>query len=200
MKQIMSAESGADEGIDWAKLSAAWETSLPSDYMAFMTDYGAGEISGAFSIVCPQKPGVTPSDVSGMAHETANARELWQPASAPSGAGTGKVPVIAWGVSAGADIVCWLTENSDPDQWPVAVLGRHTKALWKTYECGMVEFLCRLFHAEFDESPLSDDTLLGNASPQFLNYREIDRCWGAGVDPWTGEPDPFAGFEFDLRD
>ncbi|MGW5114063.1 SMI1/KNR4 family protein [Streptomyces noursei] len=195
--RIMPPESGFGEDINWADLQRAWGTGLPSDYMAFMADYGAGEISDAFSIVRPQKLGAASSDMSGMAYETANARGLWQPAPAPSGEGAGKAPVIAWGVSAGADILCWLTGNRDPNQWPVAVLGRHTEALWKSYDCGMTEFLRRLFHGEFDECPLSDDTLWGNASPKFLNYREIERLRESGVDPWTGEPDPYADMMFD---
>ncbi|WP_207309664.1 SMI1/KNR4 family protein [Streptomyces kasugaensis] len=197
LKRIMPPESGVGEDVNWAELRKAWGTSLPSDYMAFMAEYGAGEISGAFSIVRPQKPGATSSDMSGMAYETVNARELWQPAPAPSGAGAGLSPVIAWGISAGADILCWLTERSDPNRWPVVVLGRHTKTLWNTYDCGMTEFLRRLFHAEFDECPLSDETLWGNSSPQFLNYREIEQLREAGVDPWTGEPDPYADAMFD---
>ncbi|MFB7455588.1 MULTISPECIES: hypothetical protein [unclassified Streptomyces] len=57
----------------------------------------------------------------------------------------------------------------------------------------MVHFLLRVLRAEFDECPLGDLSLWGRESATFLNRREEQRLWKEGLDPWTGESDPFAG-------
>ncbi|MDH2387248.1 hypothetical protein QCN29_00295 [Streptomyces sp. HNM0663] len=61
----------------------------------------------------------------------------------------------------------------------------------------MVEFLLRIFRADFPKCPISDTSLWGNFNPRFLHIREEQRLWDAGLDPWTGEVDLIAGTEFD---
>jgi hypothetical protein len=45
----------------------------------------------------------------------------------------------------------------------------------------------------FDECPLGGLSLWGKASVTFLTWAEEERRLKAGLDPWTGEPDPYAG-------
>ncbi|MFG2986407.1 hypothetical protein ACGFYQ_35025 [Streptomyces sp. NPDC048258] len=61
----------------------------------------------------------------------------------------------------------------------------------------MVEFLRRLFVEGFDKCPLSDASLWGERAPHFVHWREEQRRWESGIDPYTGEPDPYFGMEFD---
>jgi len=56
-----------------------------------------------------------------------------------------------------------------------------------------VQFLVRVLRGDFDECPLGDLSLWGREPAVFLNRHEEDRMWKAGLDPWTGEPDPYAG-------
>ncbi|MFF0551956.1 SMI1/KNR4 family protein [Streptomyces sp. NPDC004311] len=188
---IMPPTCGADERVDWRAVEQGWGTTFPSDYVAFMATYGAGGVSDGFSIVRPEAP--TEEFSQAMGGETANARGVWEPEPASYGPGTSRLPVIAWGVSVGADIACWLTEGSDPDQWPVAVWKRHGSTPWTVYDCGMTEFLRRVFLRELADCPFSDSALWGAASPRFIHWREEQRQWDLGIDPWTGEPDPYAG-------
>jgi hypothetical protein len=74
---------------------------------------------------------------------------------------------------------------------------RHGWPHWKTYDCGMAEFLRRLFTRGFDACPLSDASLWGEPSPKFVHWREEQRRWESGIDPYTGEPDPYFGMKFD---
>ncbi|MFJ3859217.1 SMI1/KNR4 family protein [Streptomyces sp. NPDC090085] len=189
--RVMPAGDGRDERVDWGAVERGWGTRFPSDYVAFMATWGAGGVDDAFSVVRPEAP--TEEFSQEMAGETANARALWRPGQESYGPGAGRLPVIAWGVSCGADIACWLTEGSDPDRWPVAVWKRHGRTPWTVHDCGMAEFLRKVFLGELADCPFSDASLWGAASPRFLHWQEEQRLCGLGIDPWTGEPDPYAG-------
>ncbi|HEY3003110.1 MAG TPA: hypothetical protein VGJ44_12255, partial [Kribbellaceae bacterium] len=58
---------------------------------------------------------------------------------------------------------------------------------------GMPDFIVRVLQADFPECPLGDLSLWGRKSATFLNHREYMRRLRAGLDPWTGGPDPYAG-------
>lgn len=104
--------------------------------------------------------------------------------------------VIAWGVDSDGDILCWLISGEDPDKWPVVVWGRHSSPHWATYDCGMVEFLRAVISGELAESPLSGNDIWDSAPVMYLGDREETRLRALGLDPWTGEPDPYAGMSF----
>ncbi|WP_180686302.1 MULTISPECIES: hypothetical protein [Streptomyces] len=184
---VMRTDQGEDEQVDWEALRSAWGFGFPSDYVAFMSHYGAGGIDDSFSVLVPNEP----DDVGqgGVAGETRNAIGLWT---------AGTAHVLAWGVTVAADIICWKTEHEDPDRWPILVWRRQKSSpRWVEYDLPMSGFLCGLFFQEFDDCPLSDSTLWGSRSPRFINHRQEQRLYDAGIDPWTGEPDPYADLSFD---
>ncbi|ULR50229.1 hypothetical protein [Streptomyces deccanensis] len=183
----MPADLGEDQEVDWAALRTAWGHGFPSDYMTFMSHYGAGAIDDSFSILVPNTPAGV--EEGGMAGETRNAVDLWD---------VGSVPLLAWGLTVAADIVCWKTEHEDPDRWPVVVWRRQKSSpRWAEYDRGMTGFLCGLFYREFDDCPLSDATLWGNLTPRFISGGHEQRLLDEGLNPWTGEPDPYANLSFD---
>ncbi|MFF2949833.1 hypothetical protein ACFVVU_00575 [Kitasatospora sp. NPDC057965] len=104
--------------------------------------------------------------------------------------------VSAWGGGRGADVIGRLTYDGDPDRWPVLVRERHAWPHWWLYDCGMAEFLRRLFTRDFDQCPLGDASLWGDPSPHFVHWREARRRFESGVDPFTGEPLPWSGRGF----
>ncbi|MCG6497680.1 hypothetical protein [Kitasatospora sp. A2-31] len=55
----------------------------------------------------------------------------------------------------------------------------------------MVKFLTRIMLAEFDECPPGDASVWGRPGA-FVSWREQRRRLVAGLDPLTGEPDPYA--------
>ncbi|MFD4711856.1 hypothetical protein ACFWN5_19595 [Streptomyces sp. NPDC058430] len=63
---------------------------------------------------------------------------------------------------------------------------------WALFDCGMAEFLRRLMTAEFDARPLNDLSLWGRVGT-FVHHAEQERRFPAGLDPMTGEPDPYVG-------
>ncbi|MBT2382172.1 SMI1/KNR4 family protein [Streptomyces sp. ISL-11] len=190
----MPAHQNAGESVDWAVAERFWDTRFPRDYVAFMAEYGEGTIGDFLYVLQPLPSPYWTDPDSGMRSETDSARRLLTAEPdlpGPAGAGPGPGPVIAWGVTSGPDILCWLTADADPDRWPVVVLGRHTTAPVVVHDCGMTEFLGRLFLAAFDECPLSGTQLWGEAAPKFLHCREEQRIWDAGIDPWTGARDAY---------
>ena len=84
--------------------------------------------------------------------------------------------------------------DADPDKWPVVAWRRqitYGDSPWAIFDCGMVVFLTRMMLAEFDACPLGDASLWGRPAP-FVSWREQRRRMVAGLDPLTGEPDPYA--------
>lgn len=191
VRRIMPSPPGAGDSVDRDAVEASWGTRFPGDYKEFMAEYGEGAIDDYLSLMAPEihvGPGGEFSCM-GMQQESANAEDVWRAA----GRGPAETPrLIAWGADSSADILCWPATDSDPDKWPVVVWGRGD-ARGTEYPCGMVEFLCRLFRAEFDECPLGAVSLWGVGSARFLPREEEQRLRKAGISPWTGEPDPYAG-------
>ena len=177
-------EPGGTERIDWVAAEAGLGTRLPADYRSFLDAYGVGDILNM--VVLPPME----IDVPGpsIATETAEFRTLWNE--------DGGVPgdVLPWGGGCNANLLGWLTTGPDPDAWPVVVWRRHMSSdetHWKLFDCGMVRFIVRLMRAEFDRCPLGDASLWGQPAP-FVSRREQRRRLVAGLDPMTGEPDPYA--------
>ena len=195
LARIMPPHAGSGERVEWDAVETSWGTSFPLDYKEFMTTYGSGGVDDYLYFLLPEPcnrlEGGYPYQ--GMVAETQNARDLWKPG---TGDAIQAMSLIAWGVDSSADILCWLTSGDTPDGWPVVVWNQDD-ARWIKFPCGMVEFICRLFRADFSECPLGGVSLWGNESPRFLHRDEERRIRDTGIDPWSGRPDPFAGMEFD---
>ncbi|GAA3068112.1 hypothetical protein FHS39_001930 [Streptomyces olivoverticillatus] len=197
LRAILPPHENAGDDVDWSAAKRVWGVKFPRDYVAFIAAYGEGGIDNFLSVFQPLSTAYHHSAY-GMRFETENARGFVTEVTGPAELRDPcPVPLIAWGVTAGPDILCWQTTDDDPDRWPVVVIGRHTESPVTVYDCGMVEFLRRVFLADFEECPMSGLHLWGVESPKFLHWKEEKRLLDAGIDPWTGEPDPYAGREWD---
>ncbi|MBF6051696.1 hypothetical protein AF335_25990 [Streptomyces eurocidicus] len=181
----MPPHANAGESVDWAAAGRIWGTTFPRDYVTFMAEYGEGTISDFLYVLQPLPSPYWTDPDTGMRAETANAGELLMGVPRPPGSALTPDRLIAWGVTSGPDLLCWLTSDPDPDRWPVVVLGRDTPEPATVHDCGMAEFLRRLFLAGFGKCPLSGTRLWGEHAPKFLHCREERRIWDAGIDPWT---------------
>ncbi|MFI1466137.1 SMI1/KNR4 family protein [Streptomyces wuyuanensis] len=191
--RLMPPTAVSDTLVDWGQMRDAWDKEFPADYRRFIGEYGAGTLEDYLVVINPEPKGGRPkAELSGMLHETANAESAWarEPKS-PELAGTAP-ELIAWGADASSDILCWDASGPDPGTWPVLVRSRDNN-LWRRYDCGMVEFLACMLRADLDQNPLGDLVLWGTQPATFLNEREEGRRLEQGLDPWTGEPDPYAG-------
>ncbi|ASF11682.1 hypothetical protein NBRGN_057_02970 [Nocardia brasiliensis NBRC 14402] len=162
LTKILPRGLGADEEIDWSAAELRWGTRFPGDYMAFMSVYGAGELVTAdefagLAILMPLPKKSRFLDDQTFEAETENARDTWEMLGGQDGLDIDPQDILAWGVTSGPDILCWLTTDPDPDRWPVLVCGRHTDTSFTLFPCNMVEFLRRLILDEHDLYPLSTD-------------------------------------------
>lgn len=193
LRRLMPPTAESDTSVDWARMSESWGREFPADYRRFIGAYGAGTIENYLVVQEPEPRGErTPGATGGMVQETANATLAWTKVPRSPELADAAPELIAWGADASADILCWDASGADPAGWPVLVHDRNAN-LWRRYDCGMVEFLVHVLRAEFESCPLGDRSLWGKDGLTFLNRREEQRRTKAGLDPWTGEPDPYAG-------
>ncbi|MFY1577485.1 hypothetical protein ACN26Z_21560 [Verrucosispora sp. WMMD703] len=193
LRRMMPPPIGPDVAVDWGRMSRAWGKQFPADYRQFMDVYGPGTIAEFLVVKQPEPREVlSGAAAGGMVCETANAEAAWTEFRKEPTLAEVNPMLIAWAVSASADILCWDSSGDDPDGWPVLVWNRDDTA-WRRYDCGMVEFLRRVLEAEFEECPLSGTNVWGIATAKYLTFGEETRLRKAGFDPWTGEPDPYAG-------
>ncbi|MEV6247176.1 SMI1/KNR4 family protein [Streptomyces sp. NPDC051742] len=186
LMRLMPPHEGAGEAVDWPRVEQAWGVRFPVDYKEFTATYGAGSIDSHLSLMVPEISGEGRPHGE-MEEETLLARDEWEDdsVSKPEQVNAGSEFLLTWGVSAGADLLCWLTQDENPDLWPV-VVRIHGKDEWVLYSCGMVEFLRRLILEEFEEYPISLEPYAGHASPRFLTHAEQRRIRESGGNPWAG--------------
>ncbi|MFB7673922.1 hypothetical protein ACFC26_21185 [Kitasatospora purpeofusca] len=190
LREIMPPHAGAgDESGASGDLSPLGLASLPSDYLEFMRIYGGGAVDDALVVAVPKSSsgvGVPPIDVFEM---TSDARLTWDREMSADISLENSSKLLSWGLTSSSDILCWDVSLDDPDSWPVVVFNRG-RASWGRYDCGMVKFLVGIFCREFDDIPIGEVSLWGNAGPRFLNWREEIRMFESGISPWTGRPIP----------
>lgn len=181
LSRVVPTAGGVDERIDWSEVEEIWGTRFPADYVAFMKVYGAGQLSGEVGILLPVPRPDVYRDWDGLHSETANARGTWEMLGGRAALDVDPDSILAWGVTTGADIYCWLTTDDDPDRWPVLICGRHTEPAFQVHPFGMAEFLRRLLTDDaFQEETIS--VVLPEES-SFVNWREGKRRWDACLHP-----------------
>ncbi|MFE6224812.1 SMI1/KNR4 family protein [Streptomyces sp. NPDC057854] len=184
---VLPPDLGADEEIDWAAAEERWGTPFPRDYRHFMARWGAGSFEGV-SVLMPLPKAYLQWDPGTFEEETENARSTWEMVEGQGDLAIDPDHILAWGVTSGADILCWLTTDPNPDRWPVLVCGRHTREDFTLFPCGMAEFLRGLLLDEFDPYPISVD--LRGSTPRYVHWLTQQHRWQAGLDRHTGEPRP----------
>lgn len=173
LSRLVPTTYGRNEEIDWSEVEAAWSVRFPSDYVRFMETYGAGTISDNVVVLLPAPDVEGHLGGSGLEEETANARYTWEMERDYADFELDPSSIVAWGVTSGADIYCWVTTDPDPDRWPVLVCGRHTDPMFQLHSFGMAEFLHKLLgDAAFQEETIS--VVLPEA-PSFAHWREDHR-------------------------
>ncbi|MFG1807352.1 hypothetical protein [Streptomyces sp. NPDC049040] len=194
LAELVPPGDGAGDRLDWARLKQEYGHGFPADYRDFVAVFGEGSFNtDAVMVAVPRTAGAAGWRVGRIPAETVADPDMqsWRQPGPRHHLGG----ILVWGGTDTADVLGWLTEDPDPDTWPVAVWSRDTGE-WALYEGGMADFLVRLFSAGHDTNPIG--TNVGGGGPlRFLNAREEARLTGLGLNPWTGEPDPFAGVTYD---
>jgi hypothetical protein len=184
---LLHEDGAAGDAVDWeAAATDLGVPSFPADYLGFVSAFGAGSIEESLYIWIPRPGRASDSLTVGRLPDRAlrpGAMSDWQDVSA--GSPYRLEDMLVWGQTNSADTLCWVTSDTDPNRWPVAVWERQGGG-WKVHDCGFAEFLLGLLRGEFPKCPVSDEALWGVQSARFLNFRDEERFLDAGVDPWTG--------------
>lgn len=160
---------------DWGNVSRELGALLPRDYVGFISQYGGGSINNSFHIALPIAAGESVEALT--IHEATEVTlDLLE------GTEGGKVPadrLIAWAIDAGANGFCWDTSAKSSSEWPVVCVA--SSGEMTVYDCGMIEFMCRLISSELDPMPAA---IFSPEDPLFLNWRTEARIRESGSDPW----------------
>ncbi|MET7810458.1 SMI1/KNR4 family protein [Streptomyces sp. NPDC005395] len=179
---LMPRSSESDVQIPWATIESSWDFTFPSDYRSFIDSYGAGAIEDYLEILEPRSWDAEAVG-DGMPAETRNARLGWTVEPKRDFPVSSEPMLVAWGVDASADLLCWDTARPNPEDWPVIVWSRGD-AVWRKYECGMLEFLGQVLRADLPSNPLGDEALWNTTPAKFVSKVEEARLLNEGIDPW----------------
>ncbi|MBT1190225.1 hypothetical protein HET69_41220 [Streptomyces sp. CJ_13] len=170
--------------VDWDVAEAVNGHRFPTDYMEFIAHLGEGSFEESLGI---RLPALAASDTEGrvcpISTEALADPLTGQWTDTDAAAAYTVKDMLIWGETAGADTLCWITSDDDPDAWPIAVYSRGDLA-WTVYPCTLTEFILRIIRGDFNECPISDESLLGMESPRFLTVRQEKELMDQGINPW----------------
>lgn len=140
-----AAPAAAGPALPWGDTRAAFGLDLPADYRAFVDAYGPGTVGSRLTPLIPLPPyraGIAAlGPVLDAAAEVGDLlrglREKY-PEEFPYFFHPEPGGLLAWAGGLGGEQCFWLTEDADPDAWPVVVWD---KADWRRYDMGMVALL-----------------------------------------------------------
>ncbi|MFJ9344791.1 SMI1/KNR4 family protein [Streptomyces sp. NPDC101733] len=147
---------------------------LPSDYIAFIETYGAGEV-GEDSMGIPQ-----PYNESEGSDLVSMAELFWEQAPAaftrylPAGMDPRKL--IRWGFTSDCLHLFWVITSDDSNEWPVADL-QEDGGPFTVHNSGFAAFL------KHHRTKASDEA---GEPVQFIHWREYDRLMERGINPAAG--------------
>ncbi|MFF8612005.1 SMI1/KNR4 family protein [Streptomyces sp. NPDC015350] len=134
-------ERGA--AVDWAAVESRLGTVLPGDYKELVERFGHGEFDDYLGLLIPDGP---PGSL-----DLIEFNEFWARAAAECGGGPWKpyglhpAPggLLQWASTEQQSSFYWLTEDSDPDRWPILVTG-DDYGEWDRFDGSTAEFVHRL--------------------------------------------------------
>ncbi|MFI1154884.1 hypothetical protein [Streptomyces sp. NPDC020817] len=172
-----------EPSVDWHAIEAVIDSRLPGDYKKFIERLGAGSVEGCLDIRPPLPDAVEGAAIRRIPREVSEtfSANSWND---PAAEAAYRVEdMLIWGETSGADTLCWITAEADPDHWPVAVYNRGDLA-WFVYDCGLSEFLLKVIRGDFDLCPLTDASLFGIESARFLTSTQEAEMMEQGINPW----------------
>lgn len=144
--------AGGTPLLPWEEAQRVAGLRVPGDYRAFVDLFGPGEFHGWLAVVHPRRPhdaGAWADLVRGLDEEIGTTFRQMRERSAdlcPYPVHPAPGGLLPWATTCGGDHCFWLTEDDDPDRWPVIVWLRGTlHDPWRRYDMGMARFLLLAF-------------------------------------------------------
>ncbi|MET7473263.1 hypothetical protein ABZT17_02690 [Streptomyces sp. NPDC005648] len=167
----------------WEEFRAAYGTAMPLDFQDFVDTYGYGSLDDVLSVFPPGKRGQEiPDPAMGALPSVAESefRTFHGPVRFPPWPAPGAL--LAWGTTPVGYDLFWRRLGSDPDRWPVVVVG-HRAGTALELPCTMVEFVIRMLGDPIDR-PADITGIPGHPHSRYLNARDEAALDDAGEDPW----------------
>lgn len=147
--RIAGLAPGAGSALPWGESRTAFGLELPADYRAFVDAFGAGTVGSRLTLSTPWPLHDAEAGITGLRAMLDEAAEIGAllralreefPAAFPYAFHPEPGGLLGWAGGVGGEQCFWLTEDPDPDAWPVVVWD---KADWRRYDVGMVALLVR---------------------------------------------------------
>lgn len=178
----------------WEETRAAYGTTMPRDFQDFVGTYGYGSLDDVLSVFPPGKwcqeipdPAMRalPSVAEGVLRTFQGTVRV--PAWPAEGA------LLSWGTTPVGYDLLWRRRGSDPDLWPVVVVG-HRSGTALELPCTMVEFVVRMLGDPIGR-PADITGIAGHPHSRYLNARDEAALDDAGENPWEHLDDFWAARE-----
>ncbi len=143
---------------------------LPSDYLAFVNPYGAGNVDDFLLVLMPGSENryvdlCRQAAAQGAVLKQLVAQDLPRtclPFPSPGG-------LLPWAITDNGDVCFWRTGDPDPDRWSVVVCdGKMLE--WEAFDGGMAQFLHAVLSRQY-RCPIFPDDFPSDA-PAFTGFPE----------------------------
>lgn len=142
---------GIPKSPDWTEVESVVGTLLPSDYRAFIEEYGSGGLGNLLVFVNPfpsSEDSTSPSQL-GFEYCLMMAQRLWEDfEDFPYPPHPEKPGLLPFGTSSNGGLLCWLT-SGEPDDWPVVVADWSSEVETEGFDGTFTEFLTAVLERRF---------------------------------------------------
>lgn len=183
LTELLPPPRTAVEPQPWKEFRAAYGAAVPRDFGDFVDTYGYGSLDDVLSVFPPGKGGQEIPDPAMRALPSAAEGEF------RTFQGTVRFPpwpaegaLLGWGTTPVGYDLFWRRWGSDPDLWPVVVVG-HRAGTALELPFTMVEFVVRMLGDPIDR-PADITGIPGHPHSRYLNARDEAALDDAGQDPW----------------
>lgn len=156
------------KGKDWGRITALFGNPLPADYMAFIDNYGSGEIGGWLTVLNPFSENINISLVEQFFVLLSSISTLKNefPETCPYPLMFEPGGLLPWGISIDGDIFCWVTAGMS-GRWRVVIIGRHTEP--EEFNMPMSKFIEQSLKGEI--APMAMPQGWNNRTISFVPYQ-----------------------------
>jgi len=142
------------EQFDWPAVEASIHRRLPNDYKELLATFPDGTFGGLIHLNRPGEDGHPRTEFLGYYGFRLDDMREWR----EGGYGSFPYPifpepegVLPWASGPRGEVICWLTEDEDPERWPVVVPDADFTQ-WHQFPRSACEFLVELVTGRFDTS------------------------------------------------
>lgn len=158
-----SPEDAGDRVYDWAVIEGSLDLRLPLDYKLLVERFSPGVFQGLVRLNRPgdgDHPmdeffGANDMQLGEMRGFREAAQGVFPHPIYPEPGG-----LVPWGRGPLGGPLCWLTEEADPNAWPVVVVDEHYMA-WQVFPGGVCDFLTAVVEGRFGSGIYRYDPLSG---------------------------------------